>query len=97
MITLIILLNILINLKNVGKKSQKNKKGNRRDLLRSGATCIVPGLTLNFVARISAGYHYTICGGLQKKLQIKNIRDIGVSQVELQKCSSNDTNLIKVI
>jgi hypothetical protein len=42
-------------LKNAGKKSQKNKKGNRRLLLRSGATCIVPGLTLNFVARISVG------------------------------------------
>ena len=35
-----------------------------------------------------------ICGGLQNILQIKNICDIGVSQVELQKCSSNDTNLI---
>ena len=32
-----------------------SKKGNRRLLLRSGATCIVPGLTLNFVARISVG------------------------------------------
>ena len=36
-------------------KSLKNKKGNRRLLLRSGATCIVPGLTLNFEARISVG------------------------------------------
>ena len=81
----------------LAKSLKKTKKGNRRLLLRSGATCIVPGLTLNFVARISAGYHYTICGGLQKFLQIKNICDIGVSQVELQKCSSNDTNLMKVI
>ena len=94
MITLIILLNILINLKNAGKKSQKNKKGNRRLLLRSGATCIVPGLTLNFVARISVESLHDLWWASKNILKIKNICDIGVSQVELQKCSSNDTNLI---
>ena len=39
--------------KMLAKSLKKTKKGNRRLLLRSGATCIVPGLTLNFVARIS--------------------------------------------
>ena len=28
-----------------------SKKGNRRLLLRSGATCIVPGLTLNYCSQ----------------------------------------------
>ena len=46
---------------NMLAKSLKNKKkGNRRLLLRSGATCIVPGLTLNFVARISVGSLYDL-------------------------------------